>query len=105
MTRLEMKEYTCELEACIDRSLKLWKKLTYVENGEVVQYSWQFEQTLMIVNVFWLDGDEGVNLHIIHPRHRHHYEWSGLTDSTIDRVLDRVGNTAQTIMYRYPDGR
>jgi hypothetical protein len=65
-----------------------------------VHLSWQFEQTLMIVDIFWEDGDEGVNLQVLHPRHRHQFEWSGLTPETIDHVCDRVGNLAQVIMYR-----
>ncbi len=98
-----MRDFISELESCVDKSLKLWKKLSHIENGEVVNIVWQFEQSLIIIDVFWKDGDEGVNLQILHPRHRHHYEWSGLSADTIYKVIDRIGNVAQLIMYRKPD--
>lgn len=83
----------------------MWKKIDHIENGEVVRLSWEFELSFMIIDVFWHDGDEGVNLQISHPRHRHQFEWTGLTETTIDNLMDRVGNIAQTIMYRRPDER
>jgi|SRR5882724_4410129 len=105
MTKVDMREYVANLEECIDRSLKLWKKLVNIENGEVVHLSWQFEQTILIIDVFWKDGDEGINLQILHPRQRYQYEWTGLTPVSLDNLVDRVGNIAQKIMYRRPDER
>lgn len=94
-----MRVYVSELEAYVDKSLKKWRKGSHIENGEVVQMEWQFEQTHIILDVFWHDGDEGVNVHCITPRGIHKYEFSGLTPDTIDRVMDRVGNFAQVSMY------
>lgn len=100
-----MREYVSRLETCLDRSLRLWKKIDHIEDGDAVRLSWEFELTFIIVDVFWLDGDEGVNLQISHPRQRYQFEWSGLTQETLDRLVDRVGNIAQTIMYRPLDDR
>lgn len=105
MEKIDMREYVIRLREMVDRSLKLWKPTTHIENGDVVHLAWQFEQTHVIVDIFWLDGDEGVNLQILHPRRRHHFEWHGLTEKTLDGLIDRIGNITQTIMYRSPHER
>lgn len=95
-----MREYLAGLEARIEKSLKLWKKTTKIENGEVCQLAYQFEQAHIFIDVFWLDGDEGINVECRSPRLHQKHEWSGLTEDTADRVMDLIGNYAQKVQYR-----
>lgn len=103
MTKLDMREYTAKLDEMVSHSLKLWKKLTHIENGEAVSIVWQFEQALIVIDIFWKDGGEGIHLLVNSPRHSHKFTWTGLTEDTLDRLIDRIGNLAQMLMYRYPN--
>lgn len=93
-----MREWMASLENVIDNKLKKWKKESRIENGEAVQVEWQYEQTHIIIDVFWEDRQEAVHLHYIAPRANHSFTWHGLTNLTFDKVMDRVGNLAQITM-------
>jgi len=98
--KLEMRIYVSELETRVDRALHKWKKASKIENGEVVQIIWQFEQAHVTLDVFWHDGAEHVELETKWPKMRAEFEWTGLTVDTADRVMDRVGNFAQTVQWK-----
>lgn len=100
MTKLEMREYLADLETRIDAILKKWKKIARIENGEVVQMEWQFEQVRIMLDVFWLDTDEAIELDCRSPRIRWDHRWKGLTQETATRVMDRIGNFAQIVLGR-----
>ncbi len=99
MTKLEMREYLAELETLLDRMLKKWKKESRIENGKAVQVAWQFEQSHIIMDVFWRDNEEKINLFCLNP-HRPIREgrWAGLTKETGKKVIDMVGNFAQIVL-------
>ncbi len=103
MEKHEMREWVASLEEVIDNKLKLWKKESRIENGECVQVEWQFEQTHVIMDIFWDDHKEFINLMYLAPRAKHSYMWHGLTDKTFNKVMDRIGNLAQMTMYPHPE--
>ena len=102
MTKIEMREWVASLEEMIDNKLKKWKKHNVVQDGQAVNLQWQFEETMMMVNVLWTDKTEAVVLHCVGPMVCHRYFFDGLTDRTFNKVCDRVGNLAQSIMYPPP---
>lgn len=95
MEKLAMREKIAELETRADTSLWKWKKSSRIENGEVVQIAWQFEQAHVILDMFWHDDDEHVNLECRTPRMHSMHEWKGFSESVYDNVMDRIGNFAQ----------
>lgn len=97
MKKIAMREYLVDLETRIDEMLKKWKKVSRVENGEVVQIVWQFEQSFIAIDIYWLDGDEAIEIECKRPRMKTEHKWRGLTLSTLTRVMDRVGNFAQIV--------
>lgn len=99
MDKVNMREWVASLEGIIDNKLRKWKKESKIENGEAVQVRWQYEQTHIIIDIFWEDDKEAVHLHYIAPRASHRFTWHGLSDKTFNRVMDRVGNLAQVTMY------
>lgn len=99
MDKFAMREWVASLEQVIDNKLNRWKKESRIENGEVVQVEWQFEQTHAIIDIFWKDKVETVQLTFFGPRTKHYYIWHGLDDKTFNRVMDRVGNLAQITMH------
>ena len=99
MTKVEMREWVATLEEMIDNKLQKWKKNNVVQDGHDVNLQWQFEQTLMMINILWTDRTEAVVLHCIGPSVCHRYFFDGLTDRTFNKVCDRVGNLSQIIMY------
>lgn len=94
-----MREWMCSLEEVLDNKLKKWLKESRIENGEVVQVEWQFELTHIILDVFWHDEEELVQLYYFGPRAKHLFTWHGLNDKTFNRIQDRVGNLAQVTMH------
>jgi hypothetical protein len=94
-----MREWVSQLEAVIDKKLKLWRKDNKIENGEAVQLSWQYEQTHIHFNIFWEDKKETIKLQYLNPRGDHAFLWHGLDDKTIDMIHDRIGNLAQITMH------
>lgn len=99
MNKIEMRDWVAALEQVIDNKLKLWKKESRIENGRVVQVEWQFEQTHIIIDIFWFDKEELIRLKYFSPIDDHHFTWHGMTDRTFNRVQDRIGNLAQITMY------
>lgn len=99
MEKIEGRDWICSLEAGLDIKLKKWIKENTVQNGECIQLRWTFEQTHIHLDVFWEDKKETVSLHYLSPRGNHNFLWHGLTEKTVDRVMDRVGNLAQITMY------
>jgi len=103
MNKLEMREYLAELETDLERMLKKWKKESRIENGEAVQVEWQFQQSHIIVDVFWHDKEERINVYCINPHHRiREGRWRGLTRETGRKVMDMAGNFAQIVMNEIP---
>lgn len=96
-----MRDWVSSLEEIIDNKLKKWKKESRIENGEVVQVEWQFEQTHIILDIFWHDGEELIHLALFSPRDKHNFTWHGLTDRTFNKVQDRIGNLL-TVMLNPP---
>ena len=90
-----MREWISSLEEIIDKKLKKWVKESRIENGECVQIEWQFEQTHIIIDIFWHDHEESIVLQYLGPRAKHNFTWHGLTEKTISKVTDRIGNLAQ----------
>lgn len=100
MEKIAMREWVASLEGIIDNKLRgLWKKESRIENGEVVQVEWQFEQTHILMDIFWHDQEETVHLQYFGPRARHSFTWHGLNDKTFNKIMDRVGNLAQITMH------
>ena len=98
MEKIQMRDWVSSLEGVIDNKLRKWKK-DKIENGEVVQIIWQFEQTHIIIDIFWHDKEETVHLQYFGPRAKHSFTWHQLNDATFNKVMDRVGNLAQMTMY------
>lgn len=99
MDKIGMREWVASLEEILDKKLNKWRKESRIENGEAVQVEWQFEQTHVILDIFWKDGEESVHLQYFAPRASHKFIWHGLNDKTVDRITDRIGNLAQVTMY------
>lgn len=94
-----VEEWVSSLEEMIDNKLRRWVKEPRLDTDDVIQYAWRWKHSRMILNVFWRDGGEGVCLQYASPRVSHEYRWHGLVNQTFNRVMDRVGNLAQTTMY------
>lgn len=94
-----MREWVASLEGIVDNKLRKWRKENPIENGEAVHLRWQFEQTHIQIDIFWEDRKETVMLKLIGPRSSHDFMWHGLDDKTFNKVMDRVGNLAQVVMY------
>lgn len=99
MKKQDMREWVSSLESIIENKLKGWKKLQKIENGRIVQLAWQFEQSHVIIDIFWHDGQETVRLYVFGPIEDHDYTWHGLNNKTFNLVQDRIGNLTQMIMY------
>ncbi len=99
MDKIGMREWVAALEEVLDNKLNRWRKENKIENGEVVQLRWQFEQTHFHLDIFWHDKQETVNLSYLSPRITHSYQWHDLNDRTFNKVMDRVGNLAQVTMH------
>lgn len=99
MTKIEMREWVASVEGAIDVRLKPWKKESRIENGEAVQIGWQFEQTHILMDIFWQDGKESVIMRYMAPHANHQFFFHGLNNETVNRIMDRVGNLAQITMH------
>lgn len=94
-----MRDWVASLEGVIDGKLNKWHKIPKMENGEAVQIGWKWNQTLLSINIFWEQNKETVVLSYTSPRIDHDYRWHGLTDTTLSKITDRVGNLAQVTMH------
>lgn len=99
MEKIAMRDWVSSLEGVIDNKLKKWIKPSRIENGKVVQVVWQFEQTHVIMDVFWHDEEELVHLDYRNPYATHGFMWRRLNDETFNKAMDRIGNLAQMTMY------
>jgi len=99
VTKIAMREWVCSLEEMLTNKLKKWDRQRKWENGEAVHLLWQWEQTLIKLDIFWEDGKESVRLRYINPRGGHDFTWHGLNDKTFNHVQDRVGNLAMATMH------
>lgn len=99
MNKIAMREWVASLEEVMDNKLRNWKKVNVVQDDKSVNLQWQFEQTMMILNISWTDGNENVSFHCIGPIACHQYVFSGLDNKTFNKICDRVGNLAQVIMH------
>jgi hypothetical protein len=93
-----MREYIAALETHIDLMLKKWKKESKIENGRVVQFEWQFEQSHIILDLFWHDGEEHIDIICHNPHHRLRTGTWLLSDPHIEKgIMDKIGNFAQIV--------
>lgn len=97
MDKTSMRSYINDLEYRIDQALKRWRKIPLRENGEVVQCVWSFESAYIMLEVFWEDDQEGINIQCNVPRVHKTEFWSGLTKKNANSVMDRLGNFAQAV--------
>ena len=100
-----MREWVANVEKLVDDKLQKWKKDSRIENGEAVHLRWQFEQSHIIIDIFWKNHKEHVHFQFIGPRVSNRWEWDGLTEKTFNRIIDRVGNIAQIVMHPPEDYR
>ncbi len=100
-----MREWVANVERFVDEKLKRWKKGDRIENGEAVHMRWQFEQSHILMDIFWQDKKEHVHFQFLGPRVSNRWEWDALDDRTLNKILDRVGNLAQTVMHPPDDYR
>ena len=94
-----MREWVTSLEGMLDNKLKNWDKHRKWENGEAIHLMWQWEQTIIKLDVFWEDAKEVIRLKLISPRSFYDFMWDGLNDRTFNKIQDRVGNLAMAIMH------
>jgi hypothetical protein len=99
MEKIDMRNWVSSLESVIDNKLRKWRKENKIENGEVVQLRWQFEQSHIHLDIFWHDKAEIAHLQFFSPRTDHSFRWHDLNDVTFNRIMDRVGNLAQITMH------
>lgn len=83
----------------VDTKLKKWDKQRKWENGESIHLMWQWEQTIIKMEVFWPDKNEVVRLKFLSPREDHDFMWDGLTTRTFNKISDRIGNLSMRIMH------
>ncbi len=86
MTKIEMRDWVSSLEGMVDKNLQKWDKHKKWENGENVQLLYQWEQTLIKIDIFWDDKKEMVRLRYIGPRPNHDLWFSGLNNKTFREV-------------------
>lgn len=100
-----MRDWIANVEKYVDEKLKKWEKGNKIENGEAVHLRWQFEQTHIIIDIFWPNNKERVHFQYIGPRVSNRWEWDDLNDRTLNKIIDRVGNLAQITMHPPDDYR
>lgn len=99
MNKFNTQEWVGTLEVAIDKKLKKWMRGHKIQNGEAIHLNWQFEQSHILLYIFWEDHKESVHFQCSGPRANYRFEWTGLSDKTFNKVIDRVGNLAQIIMH------
>lgn len=98
-----MRDWVLSVEGMIDHKLKNWDKHRRWENGEAIHLLWQWEQTLLKLDIFWEDGKETVRFRYIAPRESPDFMWHGLNSQTFNKIQDRVGNLAMATMHPIKD--
>ncbi len=99
MDKLGTREWVNSLEVMLNRKLQKWDQHRKWENGEAIHLMWQWEQTIIKVDVFWEDKKELVRIKFISPRADYDFMWDGLNNKTFNKIQDRVGNLAMSIMH------
>jgi hypothetical protein len=99
MEKRNAQEYVLEFEKCVDDALSKWKKTTHMENGEVFTLIWEFENSQVIVDVFWADTDERMHVGCRGPRTDQGDTYSGLDKVTTGRALDKIRNFAAWVQH------
>lgn len=92
-----MRNFIAQLENSIEKALKKWKMASRIEDGPVVQLEYQFEQAHIVIDIFWNDTEERINIECRDPRMTRKDQLKGLTPETIKVIMDRVGNFAQIV--------
>lgn len=99
MDKTGMRDWIMSLEGMVDQKLIRWDKQRKWENGEVTHLMWQWEATLIKLDIFWEDKKEAIRLKYISPREDHDFMYDGLNDKTFNKVQDRVGNLSMSAMH------
>lgn len=99
MDKYGMRQWTADLEGIIDNKLKKWQKIPMMQNGKAVQLTWHFGQSWIMLNIFWEDGEERVDLAFLSPPMDYDYSFPRLTDLTFNRVSERIGNLAMLALH------
>lgn len=99
MEKYEAREWIASLEEMADNKLKKWRKENKIENGEAIQLHWQYEQSHIMLDIFWEDKKELVILSYLNPRSNHSYTWHGLGNKTFNKLQDRIGHLALVTMH------
>ncbi len=99
MDKASMREWVISLETMVGNKLSKWDKHRKWENGEAVHLMWQWEGTITKLDIFWEDAKEVVRLKFMGPREDHDFMYDGLTDKTFNKVQDRIGNLAMSVMH------
>jgi hypothetical protein len=99
MEKTLMRDWIAALEVMVNNKLTRWDRQRKWENGEVVHLMWQWEQTIMKLDIFWQDEKEIIRLKYFSPHEDHDYMWNGLNNSTFNKVQDRIGNLAMRTVH------
>ncbi len=100
MDKVTMRDWVCSLEAMVDKKLAKWDKHKKWENGKLpIHLMWQWEPTIIKLDIFWKDGKEVIRLKFFSPMEDHDFMWIGLSDETFNGIQDRIGNLAMRIMH------
>lgn len=67
MEKYAARDYVSEIEERLAITLRRWKALPKILNGRIIQLNYQFEQSHIIVNIWWQDGHEIIILYMIDP--------------------------------------
>lgn len=99
MDKIAMRDYVSSLEAMVDNKLKKWDKHRKWENGRAIHLLWQWEQVLIKIDVFWLDGQEALRLRYIAPSDNHDFTWPGLIKKTYRLTEHHVAHWAMSLLH------
>lgn len=99
MEKGAMREWVSALERMVNNKLKKWDKQRKWENGEAIHLMWQWEQTIIKLDIFWEDKKETIRLKYISPREDQDFMFDGLTGRTFNKIQDRVGNLSMRAMH------
>lgn len=99
MNKMDKNDWVASLEGMLATKLKKWDRHRKWENGEVIHLLWQWEHTLIKLDIFWQDNKETVRLKFVSPRGDHDFMWHGLSDQTFNKIQDRVGNLSMATMH------
>lgn len=99
MQKGEARAWIISLEEMVGKKLKKWDKQRKWENGEVIHIMWQWEHTIIKMDIFWEDKKETIKLLCVGPRENHEYIYHSLTTKSLRQLEDRIGNLAMLIFH------